>query len=219
MSAFLSTVILLIGGFLFAVALVYWDKGGYANNVRALWWGVGSLVVVTCGVAFTFYNNVVEPSKRGAAAADGITPAFRLDQRAWVATIGANGKPEANKPTIVTVFIKNTGKTMAKNVRIQGGIRHVGDGTEPNFEQQVAAVKSTSVGVMPPAGDYFSTNSTGVVDAEGFGRIQSGQLRIYVFGKISYEDIFGAPHQVRFCYRLNPVNWVWEVYATYNDAD
>jgi len=64
MSAFLSTIILLFGGLLFAIALVYWDKGGYANNWKALWWRIGAFVMFGVGTGFTFYNNVIEPSKR-----------------------------------------------------------------------------------------------------------------------------------------------------------
>src|SRR5438874_2539737 len=64
MSVFLSTIVLVVGGLLFAVALVYWDKGGYANNWKAMWWGIGAFEVLGIGMAFTFYSTVIVPSRQ-----------------------------------------------------------------------------------------------------------------------------------------------------------
>jgi hypothetical protein len=143
-----------------------------------------------------------------------------LDQRAWVATTSATGKPEEGKTMPIAVTMRNTGKTFAKNVAIAGCVRHVAKDAEPDFDREIASVVPKSVGVMPPNGDYFSEGpTTTVVTKEHFENIKEGRLTIFVFGKITYDDIFKCPHWTLFCYRMNPVNWVWEIYKSHNDTD
>jgi hypothetical protein len=41
----------------------------------------------------------------------------------------------------------------------------------------------------------------------------------YVFGVITYEDVFGKSHQTKFCYRNAPGTAMWWLCPTYNDAN
>jgi len=57
-----------------------------------------------------------------------------LDQRAWVATTGVTETHEVGKPVVSTVMIKNSGRTFAKKVCIDGHRRARLKGTEPDLD-------------------------------------------------------------------------------------
>jgi hypothetical protein len=125
MSAFLSTVILFFGALLFAIAIVYWDRGGYANNLKALWWGIASLVVVTCGVAFTFYHNVVLPSKDNARNQTNATEQ-QSPNRPWlnveIVPIGPLTFDGANANLSIEFRITNGGHMPANDSEIKSDV-------------------------------------------------------------------------------------------------
>jgi hypothetical protein len=74
---------------------------------------------------------------------------------------------------------------------------------------------------MSPSGDFFSQSPPAAIlpDEKYIKDVSEGQLEIFTFGQIDYTDIFDRPHWTRFCYRLNPADWVWNIYDAYNDAD
>jgi len=58
---------------------------------------------------------------------------------------------------------------------------------------------------------------------EDFEQVKNGDVRIFLFGKITYEDVFKCPHWTSFCWVLNPTNpdrakWTWDAYTVGNDA-
>jgi hypothetical protein len=41
----------------------------------------------------------------------------------------------------------------------------------------------------------------------------------YVYGVVTYDDVFGDHHRTKFCYRAIPGTGVWFYCPTYNEAD
>jgi hypothetical protein len=147
-----------------------------------------------------------------------------LDQRAWVATTGITEAHEVGKRVITTVAVKNSGRTFAKEVCIDAHRRALPRGSEPDLNYAPsAAVKS--VGLMAPDTEYASIGiGDSDVREEDFEPIRTGEKRLFVFGTITYVDVFHCRHWTKFCLVLNPQNpdrahWTYEAYKTGNDAD
>lgn len=147
-----------------------------------------------------------------------------LEQRAWIASTGVTETKEVGQPGITTVAIKNTGRTFAKDVRIDAHRRATPRGTEPDLDMSPSS-QPRSVGIMAPDTEYGSVGiGKGEIHEEDFERVKDGSVRVFVFGKITYEDVFKCPHWTKFCWVLDPSNpdrakWTWNAYTVGNDAD
>jgi len=54
--------------------------------------------------------------------------------------------------------------------------------------------------VIPPGGrSHFHTGSSRPLTAEEFAAVQSGALRVYIYGAIRYKDAFDRHHWTNFC--------------------
>jgi hypothetical protein len=151
----------------------------------------------------------------------------QLEQRAWVGLLHASHKAiEQGKGIEVTFRITNTGKTPA--IVVTSGrticIR------PPNFDIETFATSETeqawmketrSQGPLPPNGiltmDISTKEVKGLEMPESMiADIKSGELSVYVVGRIVYKDIFGGEHQTRFCYTANPSTEGMIEYHQYN---
>ena len=144
----------------------------------------------------------------------------RLDQRAWVAAtvMTMTGKPEVDKSFTVDVLVRNSGKTFAKKVTIRTHIRAVPKGSEPDFKGE--NMTPASVALLPPSGEYISATTSDQALSQGsIDQVKSGDTVVFVFGEITYDDIFGCPHWTKFCSVLKPVDWAYTVYKKENDAN
>jgi hypothetical protein len=174
-------------------------------------------------------------TKAAKAAEDSVVLAKQnahLDQRAWMALASVSGAPNVGEPFRVTITIRNTGKTPAKKVRIIPVVDPRADGSPPDFEKTVEdTAKSHETGpygivsdaVVPPSATSGSTitASKGALTPAALEALK-GQQRVFVYGKITYEDVFGVPHWVKFCNVLMQTEaggWEYMAYSAYNDAD
>jgi hypothetical protein len=183
-----------------------------------------------CVQAYIYNSQLREMRKASDAAtnaAKGTTESIRLteknarlDLRAWVATVSARSPPPSSKEKLVIqVLIKNTGKTFARDVTISQCMQLVPNENEPKFEREegMNVVKGM---LLMPNGDY--TMTLDVKDQwseEWIDSFKSGKWGICVFGIITYYDIFGIDHWTKFCYMLDPRNWLWSIHHIGNDAD
>lgn len=147
----------------------------------------------------------------------------RRDQRAWVAPIAFSGEPKPNQPFTAYVRYKNTGKTLAKNVRIVFCAYGVRKGEKPNLN---VVDKEPSEGggnfMLPPNGEsesYHSFNNGVVLTENDVRLVNSGEVVVFAFGKIYYGDIFNCDHWTTFCVTFDPTQKRYSVYSEYNEAD
>jgi len=146
--------------------------------------------------------------------------AMHLEQRAWLfVTETRASELQVGQPLSITVVFKNTGRTPAKNVQISTHLEPLpkGQAPEPKLE------KMQNRGAIPPNGTAFVTISTGRKHAEGVTEqglkaITSGELVIWVYGTITYEDIFETRQATMFCYMLHPDGRTFAAAEVYNDA-
>ena len=146
--------------------------------------------------------------------------AMRLEQRAWVfVTETKASKLQVGQPLSISIGFKNTGRTPARNVQIAAHLEPLpkGQAPEPKLD------KPQSRGVIPPNGTLFLAISTGRKHAEGVTEqgleaITSGELVIWLYGTITYEDIFETRQATMFCYMLHPDGKTFAAAEVYNDA-
>jgi hypothetical protein len=156
------------------------------------------------------------------------TEALHVDQRARVAQSEISGKAELDKPYFVTIKMKNTGKTFAKQFTgITVIISKALSDPDPDFDREETNVANshsvTNIGLIAPNGVIEQHTSV----MQGEAKITKDDLNFFrdptvvllVFGKMHYWDIFKCEHWSSFCYRAYPINEYYGRYPGHNDAD
>jgi cytoskeletal protein RodZ len=151
----------------------------------------------------------------------------RRDQRAWIAVVDIQGIPEVGTIFSVNLVAQNSGKTFAKNLTMRAVVELISEkGKEPDFslEDTAAARKDSSASLLAPNADYVmdieprKQTPPHEITQSDFDGIRSGNLRIFVHGRMTYDDIFGCAHWTSFCARLKP-DLKYASCGTHNDAD
>ena len=142
-------------------------------------------------------------------ALDASLAASRLDQRAWVVITPGKEDIKINEPIYLPLEFSNTGKTPAINTQGFIVFMFVGRTDILNFNQQ---------GILPmdfktlfpnekrlehipliTREDVASEPTPTVLTQPLIGALRVGELSTVVFGKISYRDVFGTSHWMKFC--------------------
>ncbi len=153
-----------------------------------------------------------------------------LDQRAWV-NVASVQNPDRNAKTLigkVQVNIKNTGKTPAFNVKVTAFVRQTKVRNLPDLKSEIEGKKEYLDGVriiMPgPESGYqpeWAEKSNGAervfLDQSILDEIKSGQA-LFVYGRIDYNDVSGAPHWTTYCQQLDDRE-IWIACEKYNETD
>lgn len=130
----------------------------------------------------------------------------RLDQRAWVFATGIEGSPKIGSPFVITVFVRNTGKTVASAVWTSCIAEIIRGKEQPHFNHEARKEEGDSVSLLAPGGQFVTVDtdidSWNNTTQEHIDLINSGNIVIYVHGTISYGDIFDCWHWTTFCFRL-----------------
>jgi hypothetical protein len=150
----------------------------------------------------------------------------RRDQRAWVAAVDIQGIPEVGTIFSVNLVAQNSGKTFAKNVTMRAVVEIAQKGEEPDFslEDSDSARKASSISLLAPNADYVmdielrKQTAPHEITQSDLDGIRSGNLTIFVHGRITYDDVFGCGHWTSFCTRLKP-DLKYASYGKHNDAD
>jgi hypothetical protein len=141
---------------------------------------------------------------------------MRKDQRAWVAAV--TGVPETppsgtGKLLRIPVEIKNTGKTSARDVKVEVIARIVknGDDARCEYGNQVPGTSRGTKVFLPNAPRTFygvilsapATEKTlaqpRVVSPDEIQQLIDGREFFVVYGRVSYRDIFNQQHWTHFC--------------------
>jgi hypothetical protein len=146
------------------------------------------------------------------------------DQRAWVAPIEVGGEPKANEPFRAVVRYKNTGKTIAKHVRIAFCAYGIPKGAKPDFnivEKEPLSNEGADFPMMPDSAQntYHTHNNGTPLTQHDVEQVESGEIVIFAFGKISYHDASDCPHWTKFCVFYDPAVKMYSIYPEYNETD
>jgi hypothetical protein len=137
---------------------------------------------------------------------DELTVQFKIQQRAYLSVYSV-ALTSANVGDTIrsTVLIKNSGKTPARDVRY--AIRSTSGASNIEVEKLIEQFMGEKTydqgpGVQPPDGNVRATATTrDRMLAEEVSDFKKGLLPTYVYGRISYNDVFGEAHQTNFCAR------------------
>jgi hypothetical protein len=165
---------------------------------------------------------------------------MRKDQRAWVTA--APGIPETpssgtGKVLRIPVEVKNSGKTAARDVKVEVVARIIknGDQAQCDYGKQVPGMNRTDRVFQPNAvrnfyGDVLSVADTTktiaqlrVLSADDIQRLADGREFFVVYGRVTYKDVFNQSHWVHFCswgsLSTKPMRFTSGACYSYNEID
>jgi hypothetical protein len=202
------------------------DKASARNNFRV---GVGTLFAVTIYAGITFWQGCLTRE-----SIDKNTKQFQVDQRGWVSISVDPIIPVQNDvPILWPLHINNAGKTFVKNIEGDFFATVLAKGESPQFDYSVAHPhRKINVGGIFPNEALPQTS----IRIEQYGpripeailmtqelrqAIASNQRAIIVFGRITYDDIFGVHHWTQFCNGTGDALQFVAIKSciNYNDAD
>jgi hypothetical protein len=113
--------------------------------------------------------------------------------------IYAGGPAGAVAQTYTTVG--NKGRTFAKNVQRSGGINILSK-TPEKFEDLGPLTREEGVLVLAPDQEGFIIRNLHSLSQAELDALMTadGELRIYAYGRITYEDAFGESHTTTYCH-------------------
>jgi hypothetical protein len=140
------------------------------------------LVFVTGGLVWMAYRQIVTS---------------RAQLRAYVGVVTAdihgvvvNGIPKAH------IAFRNYGKTPAYKFKILAAM-----GMAPSFDTLPPPTGDPHgiLGVLAPTADFhWFMDAPQQLNAQAFGFLTSGQLTLFVYGQVQYQDAFGNPRFMKF---------------------
>ncbi len=126
-------------------------------------------------------------------------------QRAWVTVDHSDlgNLLNTSAPTLGMVFLKNSGPSPASNVRPT--VRFViSYSTAPPW--QLDRVHEVSVGIIGPGGTGSSAARLKPPSRDDVAAIGSGKAHLFLYGIVTYDDIFGKSRWTKFCFRNEEVD-------------
>jgi hypothetical protein len=143
--------------------------------------------------------------------------------RAWIGTKKmVLQEMISQEPVLVVIEIHNSGNTAALRVAVNY-IAHASD-VPLDIDKYAKHPIEKSEGkpaifTLFPNATMSLVAATGSTDALGVESISNGKKLLYVFGMITYFDVFDAKHHTRFCGLYDPTMKIFGVCGSYDYAD
>jgi hypothetical protein len=205
LSNFLAIAFGSLGCILIGLAINYHTKGGYHAVKLALLWGIIGYALFGVGLYFTYYEYVIKPARA----------TERARQKAEAERVLSLERPElfvehttpdrivAGQPVRMHLIVRNRGKMTAHKVRIgatHGLFKSAFDG--PLIYNTIPADVSPSIGA--DAGFEYISISSWIVKRQHLVDLQAGKIRLFHYGKGTYEDEAGKEFVLQFCAMYEP---------------
>lgn len=145
---------------------------------------------------------------------------LRLDQRAWVGIYKIHGKLRLGKPFVITIILKNTGKTPAQNLKVVETSRSIKKGEPITFVHPDVKTEPTAALLMPGGLQRIrkSIIEGAQVTADVIESIAKEEYRYVIYGTLTYGDIFGKEHWLRYYFWLAPDGEGYIIGPDHNDT-
>jgi hypothetical protein len=136
---------------------------------------------------------------------------LEIAERAWVTATQFKfaDHPRVGEIPRATIDFTNAGNSPAANVKLirfmtfTNGL-YPQPGPELDRLPEIGSAERLSTGVIGPSGAIHTDIALGrAITEDEFKRIQTGASRLYVFGVLEYNDIFGKARRTEFCF-LSP---------------
>ena len=175
-------------------------------------------------------NSIEKTLEQSKKSLDASIEMARRDQRAWIGPIEVTPawRDAANNPIFIKegasavfgVVIVNSGKSPA--LKVKSKIKFITLPADREFAPNYDKLQSqSSVVVIQPQMRLTvpTALSSKAVTASDINIIKNGGAILYLFGEITYEDVFKIPHLTTFCMALAPTLDGFIAHKTYNDAN
>jgi type II secretory pathway pseudopilin PulG len=218
-------------------------------NAAAGFAGAAGLMQKNLGQAVTDFKIAADQSAAASQTAasnaertlQNAQDSFREERRAWVGMAGEEITQFDQDGIGIKITFLNTGKSPARKVRfvsfpILASIEILGPPDdaikilrnsdalfrqEPTIAPQGAApVVVGSLGGTGWANDPKEASEALKILKDNFPKIQSGEMLLYVFGEMRYEDVSGRPHTTQYCVFISdPKNKKMGICPQFNEMD
>lgn len=147
----------------------------------------------------------------------------RVDERAWMSPLGDHRFTEDSGGGFhqALITVKNVGKTPALDVRASANALVLHPNETPTISFSEPGIRSTKEGAVHPQGgrEVWVRFKYPAGDSEVVKQLRSGDLVLYFFAEITYNDIFGRLHFTHVCVRFDKDLVAASSCDTYNDAN
>ncbi len=142
----------------------------------------------------------------------------RQDQRAWVGPNAISVVLGLGQKLVFKTRIGNSGKSIARHVGLQANYDIEYTTTILSYRY---ASGPLSYGVLQPGMEALNTVTQDIpLDRATLDALKGDAMRAYVYGYMTYEDVFRVRHFTKFCgYVQSPNLTEVTMCDTYNDAD
>jgi hypothetical protein len=202
------------------------DGSTKANHAeRAKFWvkktvawpdGVTALLILLTLLGITWQScemrKAAEATRISARAAEAQGDHIVVSERAWLVASPEMPDPQIPKitdhtamaPMMTTVLVKflNKGETPAFVKKIATGGCAIPREEMPQLNDTSECADVGAIPVVP--GHHFSWEHSRIVIERAI-KIRSGDLSLWIYGVIVYDDSFGKQRETGFCFRLAPV--------------
>jgi hypothetical protein len=153
-----------------------------------------------------------------------------LDERAWLGAVKigvVNAPIGLNNPVIGLIELTNSGKSPAKKVRTLAAIQALKKGVVLVPKYAIDKTDQPSYSVIQPGMPMEITTlpiegtqgKIGTVGIDDLADFKSGDYIVYIYGIITYEDIFSHKHTTKFCGFVNRNLQTVRACQSYNEAN
>jgi len=163
-------------------------------------------------------------AKQSKAALDASVDSARVDQRAWMdLIIFAPQFFQADRPFSTNAQVKNLGKTPARSIMAGWDFTGIPRGRLPSFDD--GTLHLVNFGMLPPQGpgilpvEITPGHPDDILGEPRFNAIRSGDLTVFYWGRINYDDMFGYHHWLQFCYIYNVPHTHFDLCGMHNAID
>jgi|GEM_PF-3941218 len=197
------------------------------------WWDKTKIILEIFGVVFlaiyTAYTikmycankKAADAAQSAAKTAKETLDSTREDRRAWVGPVEVI-LPDFGRTANdhFGVWIKNSGRTPARKVVTKISTQFIpSDADLTPVYKNVGLTESVSV-IQPEMRIAIKSLAyPAVINRPEMKELRSGKKTLYMYGLITYEDVFHHPHWTKFCVYLSPDLAGFGACNKYNDTD
>jgi hypothetical protein len=143
----------------------------------------------------------------------------RAIERAWVTVDSIEAfKLDPVLPERIRVWLKNTGRSPAINLRVNGCWLSVAGSGDLPIDYKCPDPTFSSMEFLGAGAEYFLDFAVTPRLVDDLPKIVSGELRLLIVGEATYADSFGRVHHTRFR-RIRSNSGDWWSYKTGNEGD
>lgn len=180
---------------------------------------ISFIALIVAGLAALFAYNQTEVAEKSMKISN--RPYIIVEGiQAYVMNTWDDQHPHSFEDVRTDVIIKNVGQTPSYKTRFKSAVNIYGNEfpDDPEYDNLIMNIPGI---IMAKGTDWkFETKNFREFSAEEIIQVINRNLFIYVYGEITYYDIFDDEHLIKFCFRINKIDINdYGFCEKYNDAN